>query len=54
VSVASAGIDNKYGHPREECVMALREAGSEFWCTKDVGDVEVRPGKEDVEVRLQR
>ncbi len=54
VSVASAGIDNRYGHPREECVVALRESGSEFWCTKDVGDVEVRPGKEDVKIRLQR
>lgn len=54
VSVASAGVHNRYGHPREECVAVLKESGSEFWCTKDVGDVEVRPGKEDVEVRLQR
>ena len=44
VSVASAGEHNKYGHPNAACVEALEGAGSEFLCTKDVGDVEVRPG----------
>ena len=44
VSIASAGEGNSYGHPSEECVATLEEAGSWFICTKDVGDVEVRPG----------
>lgn len=44
VSVASAGEGNSYGHPKEECVEVLEGAGSRFLCTKDVGDVEVRPG----------
>lgn len=44
VSVASAGEHNEYGHPCMECVEMLERAGSVFLCTKDVGDVEVRPG----------
>lgn len=44
VAVASAGEGNRYGHPRKECVEALESAGSEFLCTKDVGDVTVYPG----------
>ncbi len=46
VSVASAGEGNDYGHPRDECVEALEGAGSLFLCTKDVGTVEVRPGRD--------
>lgn len=44
VAVASAGQNNEYGHPCQECVEALTSAGTLFLCTKDVGDVEVRPG----------
>ena len=44
VSVASAGLDNSYGHPKQECVEVLESAGSLFLCTKDVGDVTVEPG----------
>lgn len=44
VAVASAGQNNEYGHPCQECVEALTSAGALFLCTKDVGDVEVRPG----------
>lgn len=46
VSVASAGEDNRYGHPRQECVDALESCGSLFLCTKDVGDVTVEPGEQ--------
>lgn len=45
VSVASAGEGNTYGHPTSECVETLESAGSLFLCTKDVGDVEVRPAE---------
>lgn len=45
VSIASAGANNRYGHPRQECVDVLEEAGSAFLCTMDVGDVTVEPGE---------
>jgi competence protein ComEC len=54
VSVASAGLNNRYGHPATECVEALEEADSFFLCTKDVGDVEVRPGPNGPIVRTRR
>lgn len=53
VAVASAGEGNSYGHPRPECVEALEGAGALFLCTKDVGDVEVRPGESGPVVRSQ-
>ena len=45
VSIASAGANNRYGHPRQECVDVLEKAGSAFLCTVDVGDVTVEPGE---------
>lgn len=45
VSIASAGVNNRYGHPRQECVDVLEKAGSAFLCTMDVGDVTVEPGE---------
>lgn len=51
VAVASAGEGNRYGHPTEECVSILEDAGAVFLCTKDVGDVEVRPGRAGPVVR---
>ena len=45
VSIASAGANNRYGHPRQECVDVLEKAGSAFLCTMDVGDVTVEPGE---------
>ncbi len=44
LAVASAGEGNRYGHPSQACIAALQAAGAQFLCTKDVGDVEVRPG----------
>ncbi len=54
VSVASAGKGNSYGHPSPDCVSLLEATGSEFLCTKDVGDVEVRPGASGPIVHTQR
>lgn len=54
VSVASAGEGNSYGHPRSECVSVLKEADSRFLCTKDVGTVEVRPGKDGPSVKTSK
>ena len=53
VSVASAGEGNRYGHPTKPCIEALERSGSKFLCTKDVGDVEIRPGAEGPVVRTQ-
>jgi competence protein ComEC len=52
VAVASAGEGNSYGHPDPTCVETLRKAGARFYCTKDVGDVEVTPGIEGPAVRV--
>ena len=54
VSVASAGENNRYGHPSPECEGVLKEAGSVFLCTKDVGDVTVRPDIGGPSVTQQR
>lgn len=50
LAVASAGEGNRYGHPTEACVDALLTAGATFLCTKDAGDVEVRPGADGLVV----
>ncbi|MBR3385106.1 MAG: ComEC/Rec2 family competence protein [Atopobiaceae bacterium] len=54
VAVASAAEGNSYGHPDPACVSVLEASGSLFLCTKDVGDVEVRPGVSGPRVRCQR
>ncbi len=54
VSVASAGENNRYGHPRKECVEALESVGSVFLCTKDVGDVYVSPDANGPQVRCSK
>ena len=46
VAVASAGAGNRYGHPRQECVDAVQQAGARFLCTVDAGDVAFS-GQED-------
>jgi competence protein ComEC len=50
LAVASAGEGNDYGHPSSECVEVLQRAGAVFLCTKDVGDVDVRPGSSGLRV----
>ena len=54
VAVASAGKGNRYGHPTQACIDAVEAAGCKFYCTKDVGDVELRPGEEGVVIATQR
>ena len=54
VSIASAGANNRYGHPRQECVDVLEKAGSAFLCTMDVGDVTVEPGELGPRVTIAR
>lgn len=54
ISVASAGEGNAYGHPTKECVAALESSGGLFLCTKDVGDVEARPGASGPIITTQR
>ena len=54
VSVASAGAGNSFGHPRQECVDILNEAGSCVLCTIDCGDVELRPGADGPVIRCQK
>lgn len=53
VAVASAGKDNAYGHPSDACVDALAEAGAQFFCTRDVGDVTIEPGTEGSYISCQ-
>ncbi|MBP3883700.1 MAG: ComEC/Rec2 family competence protein [Olsenella sp.] len=54
VSVASAGKDNRYGHPSPECIEVLEGAGSVFLCTKDVGTVTLCPGESGPIVSTER
>ena len=54
VAVASAGEGNRFGHPTPTCVQILEDAGSWVLCTKDVGDVEVRPDTRGPCVLLDR
>ena len=53
LAVASAGEGNSYGHPDPVCVSLLERAGARFLCTKDVGDVIIRPGKTGPVVKTQ-
>lgn len=50
VAIASAGEDNSYGHPSQECKDALECAGSQFFCTIDAGDVTIEPGADGYRV----
>lgn len=54
LAIASAGEGNAYGHPTETCMDTLRQFGTAFLCTKDVGDVLVEPGAAGVRVHVER
>ncbi len=54
VSVASAGENNRFGHPTPECVEMLESSGSTFLCTKDVGTVTIEPAAEGPRVSCER
>lgn len=54
LSIASAGENNSYGHPTQECIEVLEEAGSRFMCTIDYGDITITSKGETIEVRYQK
>ena len=41
IAVISVSENNTYGHPSEEVIRRLEEAGAEVYCTKDRGAVTV-------------
>ncbi len=53
-SIASAGEGNRYGHPSDTCIDAVRDAGGAFACTIDQGDITVLPTVTGFAMRCQR
>lgn len=54
LSIASAGEGNRYGHPSDECVDAVRAAGGGFACTIEQGDITITPTTKGFTMRCQR
>lgn len=54
LSIASAGEGNRYGHPSDACIDAVRDAGSAFACTIEQGDITVSPTAAGFAMRCQR
>ena len=54
LSIASAGEGNRYGHPSDACVDAVREAGGAFACTIEHGDITITPTRKGFAMRCQR
>ena len=54
LSIASAGEGNRYGHPSDTCVRAIRDAGGAFACTIEHGDITVSPTASGFAMRCQR
>lgn len=54
LSIASAGEGNRYGHPSDACIDAVRDAGGAFACTIEHGDITVAPTAKDFAMRCQR
>lgn len=54
LSIASAGEGNRYGHPSDACVDAVKEAGGAFACTIEQGDIIVSPTVTGFAMRCQR
>ena len=53
-SIASAGEGNRYGHPSDVCIDAVKEAGGVFACTIEHGDITVTPTANGFAMRCQR
>ena len=53
LSVCSCGYNNEYGHPKKRCVDNLEAVGSKFICTKDVGDIYVKPRPDGIGFSVQ-
>lgn len=54
LAVASAGVDNRYGHPTGQCRETLARAGVPLLCTIWSGDVTLAVTGSGYEVRCQR
>ena len=54
LSIASAGEGNRYGHPSDVCVDAVREAVGAFACTIEHGDITITPTAKGFAMRCQR
>lgn len=54
LSIASAGEGNRYGHPSDACIDAVRDAGGAFACTIEHGDITVTPTEKGFAMRCQR
>lgn len=54
LSLASAGEGNRYGHPSDACIDAVKEAGGVFACTIEHGDISVTPTANGFAMRCQR
>lgn len=54
LSLASAGKGNRYGHPSDACIDAVKEAGGAFACTIEHGDITVTPTAKGFAMRSQR
>lgn len=54
LSLASAGEENRYGHPSDACIDAVKEAGGVFACTIEHGDITVMPTANGFAMRCQR
>ena len=54
LSIASAGEGNRYGHPSDACIDAVKEAGGAFECTIEHGDITVSPTAKGFAMRCQR
>lgn len=54
LSIASAGEGNRYGHPSDACIDAVRDAGGAFACTMEHGDITVTPSAKGFAMRSQR
>lgn len=54
LSIASAGEGNRYGHPSDACIDAVKDAGGAFACTIEHGDITVTPTEKGFAMRCQR
>lgn len=54
LSIASAGEGNRYGHPSDACIDAVRDVGGAFACTIEQGDITVSPTAKGFDMRCQR
>lgn len=54
LSLASAGEGNRYGHPSDACIDAVKEAGAVFACTIEHGDITVTPTANGFAMRCQQ